>query len=141
MKAQTNDALLTAMLHLWARDIKSEKIVFHDRMTTVLPPPDAALHREGSPGGEFFLEIEGAVVATGGIMFHYNRPYADIYMRVEEKFRMRGLGSYLVQELKKACYLGGSIPCARCDPDNIASRKTLQKAGFVPCAHILTGSL
>jgi hypothetical protein len=43
--------------------------------------------------------------------------------------------------LKRICYEGGSVPCARCNPDNVASRKTLQKAGFVPCAHILHGTL
>src|SRR5260370_12472603 len=32
------------------------------------------------------------------------------------------------------------LPSARCNPGNIASRKTLQTPGFVPSAHILTGS-
>ena len=62
-------------------------------------------------------------------------------MQVAEPFRSRGLGAYIVQELKQVCYQRGSIPCARCNTQNIASRKTLQKAGFVPCAHILSGSL
>ena len=76
-------------------------------------------------------------VATGGILFHYNEPYGDIYMEVVERFRRRGLGAFLVQELKPVAYGLGSIPGARCDPDNVASRMTLQKAGFVPYAHIL----
>jgi hypothetical protein len=47
----------------------------------------------------------------------------------------------LVQELKRcACELE-SIPRARCNPANIASRKTLQKAGLAPFAHILDGSI
>jgi GNAT superfamily N-acetyltransferase len=71
-------------------------------------------------------------VATGGLMFHYNVPYTDIYMDVAEPFRRRGFGSYLVQELKRLAYELGSIPCARCDPSNIGSRKTLQKAGTRP---------
>jgi predicted GNAT family acetyltransferase len=62
-------------------------------------------------------------------------------MEVAEPFRMRGLGCYIVQELKRVCYELGSIPCARCNTGNVASRKTLQKAGFVPCAHILIGTL
>ena len=74
-------------------------------------------------------------------MFHYNVPYADIYMDVVEPFRRRGFGSYLVQELKRFAYELGSIPCARCSPTNIASRKTLQNAGLVPFAHILNGSI
>jgi predicted GNAT family acetyltransferase len=62
-------------------------------------------------------------------------------MKVAEEHRQKGFGTYIVQELKRICYEGGSIPCARCNPKNIASRKTLQKAGFVPCAHILTAKL
>jgi GNAT superfamily N-acetyltransferase len=70
-----------------------------------------------------------------------SRPYGDIYMEVAEPFRSRGLGSFLVQELKRVCYEGGNVPGARCNPRNVASRKTLQKAGFVPCGHILNGSV
>jgi hypothetical protein len=46
-----------------------------------------------------------------------------------------------VQELKRLTYELGSIPAARCGVDNHVSRKTLQKAGFVPYAHILNGSI
>jgi GNAT superfamily N-acetyltransferase len=60
-------------------------------------------------------------------------------MEVDQAYRRRGLGSYLVQELKRLCYTGGYIPAARCNPGNTASRKTLQKAGFVPCGHLLSG--
>jgi len=28
------------------------------------------------------VEVEGEVAATGGILFHYNRPYGDIYLEV-----------------------------------------------------------
>lgn len=49
------------------------------------------------------------------------------------------MGAYFVQELKRIAYDMGGIPAARCNPDNVASRKTLQKAGLVPFAHILVG--
>src|SRR5262249_62021949 len=88
---------------------------------------------------KWLLEIEGNIAATGGILYHYNRPYGDIYMAVAESFRRRGLGAYLVQELKRICYEQGSVPAARCNPANVASRKTLQKAGFVPCGCMLHG--
>ena len=81
------------------------------------------------------------MVAWGGVLYHYNRPYGDVYMEVAEAHRRRGYGAYLVQELKRICYEGGSIPAARSNPTNIASHKTLQKAGFVPCALILVGKL
>ena len=155
-EVQTSDILLTVMLHTFGREIASEKIVFADGLTTHHPSHGTLLRcitpeneiraaverRQG--GGEWILELDGATVASGGILFHYNRPYGDVYMEVDEPFRRQGLGSYLVQELKSACYEFGAIPCARCNPGNIGSRKTLQKAGFIPYAHILiatTGSV
>ena len=127
--------------------------MFRDEQRTSLASNGAILHpttsddeirqcmeqRQG--GGEWRLEVDGATAATGGILFHYNQPYGDIYMEVAEPFRRRGVGSYLVQELKRVAYELGSIPCARCSPENVASRKTLQKAGFVPHASILNGSI
>jgi ribosomal protein S18 acetylase RimI-like enzyme len=154
IEIQTNATLLTAMLHVWSRDAVSEAIVFDDRIATALPSNGAMLRRVTSleesllcverrrGSSEWILELDGITVATGGIAFHYNRPYGDIYMGVSESYRRRGLGSYLVQELKRVCYEElGSVPCARCSPTNVASRETLQKAGFVPCANILTGSI
>ena len=153
MEIQSNDALLAVMLHTYAREIWSEKIVFHDGVTTALMANGAVLqqvtpdeetytaiaHRQG--GTEWRLHVGREPVATGGILFHYNEPYGDIYMEVAEPFRRRGFGAYLVQELKRVAYELESIPCARCDPDNVPSRKTLQKAGFVPYAHMLNGSI
>lgn len=150
-EVQTSDALLGVMLHTFGRDIVSEKIVFRDELTTTLPSGGATLRpvtsealarqrflqRQGPT--EWVLELGGEDVATGGIMFHYNPPYGDIYMEVKEGYRRRGLGAYLVQELKRIAYELGCIPGARCDPDNVASRQTLQKAGLVPFAHILVG--
>jgi hypothetical protein len=141
IKVQTNDALLTVMLHAWAKNIVSESIVFEDKLTTAHALDGATFRRRGEPENDWCVEIGSVIAATGGILYHYNRPYGDIYMEVAEPWRRRGLGSYLVQELKRVCYELGSIPCARCNPNNIASRKTLQKAGFVPCAHILSGTL
>ena len=150
---QTNDVLLTVVFHLWCRDAVSDKIVFQDGQTTALPPNGAVLRRakpadaagifahHAEPVGDWLLELEGEIVATGGVLYHYNRPYGDLYLEVAAPFRQRGLGSYLIQELKRESYQGGSVPCARCDPANLASRRALQKAGFVPCAHILTGLL
>src|SRR6185436_16673457 len=36
-EVQSNDVLLTMMLHTYGRDIASEKIVFRDHLTTALP--------------------------------------------------------------------------------------------------------
>ena len=151
IETQSNDSLLTAMLHTFTHDVVSESILFHDKLTTALAPAGAFFRRVVAsddpkmPADQLcshgVVEVGGAVAGKGGILFHYNRPYGDIYMEVAEPFRRRGLGSYLVQELKRVCYEQGNIPSARCNPKNIASRKTLQKAGFVPCGHILTSSV
>jgi GNAT superfamily N-acetyltransferase len=153
MEIQSNDPLLAVMLHTYARDIRSEKIVFRDGVTTALGSNGSVLEpmtgeedvrhaiaaRQGGP--EWRLRLGNETVATGGILFHYNPPYGDIYMDVNHPFRRRGFGAYLVQELKRVAYVLGTIPGARCSPDNIASRLTLQKAGFVPYAHMLTGTI
>jgi GNAT superfamily N-acetyltransferase len=153
IEIQSNEPLLAAMIHTYARDVTSEKIVFHDGLTTAFPSGGATLrcvtadedikqHIEERQGGpEWVLELDGQAAGKGGILFHYNRPYGDIYMEIGEPIRRRGLGAWLVQELKRAAYEFGAIPCARCSPDNIASRRTLQKAGFTPFAHMLTGEI
>lgn len=141
MEIQSNDTLITVMLHAFAHNMATEKIVFADQVTTHHHIKGAVLTRRLEPEEHWVVEMDGHVVANGGILYHYNRPYGDIYMEVAEAYRRRGIGSYLVQELKRICREGGSIPCARCNPDNIASRRTLQKTGFIPCAAILTGVL
>jgi GNAT superfamily N-acetyltransferase len=91
--------------------------------------------------GDWLLEVDGVLVATGGILLHYNPPYGDIFMEVDGTRRRQGYGSYLIQELKRACYEMGRIPAARCAVSNAASRAALQRAGLWPCARILTGLL
>ena len=153
MEIQSNDLLLAVMLHTYARDVWSEAIVFRDGCTTALAANGAVLRPQTSDdevrasiveragGPEFILQVDGQPAGRGGILFHYNAPYGDIYMDIDESFRRRGLGSYLVQELKRQAYDIGSIPAARCNRDNQPSRKTLQKAGFIPYAHILNGAI
>lgn len=151
MEVQTNDPLLSNLLFTFAPTVASEKILFEDKLTTALSPPGATFRRaraedklEISPeqlDSHGVVEVEGTIAAKGGILFHYNRPYGDIYMEVAEPYRRRGLGAYLVQELKRVCYELGSVAAARCNTTNVASRQTLLKAGFVPCGHILVGSV
>ena len=153
IETQSNDVLLTVMLHTFAPTVMSESILFHDKLTTALSPSGAMVRRatpddaaqlqahELDSEAEWVVEVERQVAAAGGVLFHYNRPYGDIYMKVAEPSRRRGFGSYLVQELKRMCYEQGNVPAARCNRTNIASRKTLQKAGFVPCGHILSGAV
>ena len=141
------------MLYDCATGITSDTVVFDDRLTTNLAIP-GAICREVTEAdndrmfkhkvegvGDWLIEQDGNIVATGGIALHYNPPYGDIFMEVDEPHRLRGYGSYLVQELKRISYEMGRIPAARCNASNIGSRATLQKAGLFPCARLLSGVL
>jgi GNAT superfamily N-acetyltransferase len=153
VEAQTNDVLLTLMLYDCAGKIESETVLFQDAFTTNLAVPGVTFRRvteadkgrifphTAEPVGDWVIEAGREVAATGGILFHYNVPYGDIYMEVAEPFRRRGFGSYLVQELKRTCYEMGKVPAARCNASNVASRATLQQAGLLPCARLLTGAI
>ena len=153
IETQTNAPLLCAMLHTYAKNITAEAILFHDKITTTLTQPNIIFRRSApgdaaeistrklDEGADYLLEESGHVVATGGILYHYNPPYGDIFMAVALSHRRRGLGAFLVQELKRTAYELGKIPACRCNVTNTASRKTLQKAGFVPCGNIISGSL
>jgi GNAT superfamily N-acetyltransferase len=152
--AQTNDHLLMLMAFDCATELASDTILFADAVTTALPCPAHTTLRQLSdadrgrlfphrvePAGDWGLEREGCIVATGGLFFHYNPPYGDIYMEVDEPHRQRGLGSYLVQELKRICREGGHVPAARCAVRNTASRRTLERAGLFLCARIVRGRI
>jgi GNAT superfamily N-acetyltransferase len=151
MEAQTNIRLMLLLLYDCATNITAENVLFEDAFTTQLVCPDGLFRRttpedvvfshQLEPAGDWLLEVKGAVVATGGFLSHYNPPYGDVYMEVAEKARRQGYGSYLVQELKRICYEAGKKPAARCDPSNIASRRTLEKAGFLPCGRLLVGEV
>ena len=153
--AQTNDVLLLLMLHDFATEISSDTILFADRLTTNLEPPVAgtvfralaeadrerAFTHTHEPVGEWGLDLDGSIIATGGLALHYNPPYADIYMEVVASQHRRGLGSYLVQELKRVARQEGYRAAARCHKDNTASRRALERAGMLPCARIVEGRL
>lgn len=152
-EVQSNHELLNVMLFRYGQNIRSEAIVMRDQFTTLVTLAAASLECQTTPekirsaiaqqrgGGKWSLKVNESEVGSGGILFHYNRPYADIYMEINESSRRCGYGTYLVQELKRICYELGGVPAARCNPANIASQRTLQKAGFVPYAHILDGEL
>ena len=153
LETQTNGTLLAHLLPLWSKDFSSEKILFRDVFVTSLAIPGTVLRRTTSDeetqaamarrsgGCECALEFHGKIVGTGGILFHYNVPYGDLHMEIAEPHRRRGLGAFFVQELKRLAYELGAKPGARCSPTNVASRMTLQKAGFVPCGHMISGSI
>ncbi len=153
IETQSNARMLPVMLHVFTRNIRTESILFEDGFQTSHSPEGAGFRAVDAADAEALRQYEldesagwvatmnGEIAGAGGVLYHYNRPYGDVYMKVAEPFRRRGLGAYLVQELKAVCRAGGSVAAARCNGDNVPSRRTLQKAGFVPCGNLIVGDL
>ena len=153
IESQTNDRLLTLMLLDSVKTIERDRILFADATTThhevagaVFRPISPAerktvFEHEVEPVGDWVIELDGEVAATGGLMFHYNPPYSDIYMEVAAPLRRRGLGTLIVQELKRVSYEMDKTPAARCNASNVASRRALEMAGMAPCAWIINGTM
>jgi GNAT superfamily N-acetyltransferase len=153
IEAQSNDRTLTVMLHTFARNLRAESILFEDAFKTLHEPLGAEFRAKTASdtealrqhnlddGAGWVVTVNGQIAGAGGVLYHYNWPYGDVYMKVAEPFRRKGLGAYLVQELKAGCRASGRVPAARCNVQNLPSRKTLQRAGFVPCGNIVTGDL
>jgi GNAT superfamily N-acetyltransferase len=151
IECQSNDELLAALLYEFAEEVKSDIILFADHAVTqyncksvVFRPKresDLIFKHRMEPIGDYVLEFQGNIVATGGFMLHYNIPFADLYMEVEKDFQRRGFGSFLIQELKRECYISGRVPAARCNRDNQASMATLLKAGLKISGFMLEGKM
>jgi len=143
--------LLTSLLYNYAQNINADVVLFKDDAVTSLTVSniifrrrnknDVVFEHKAEPVGDYVLELNKEIVATGGFLLHYNKPFADLYMEVHPQHRRKGFGSYLIQEIKTQCYLAGRVPAARTGIDNIASRATLLKAGFAIAGYILLGSV
>lgn len=151
IECQSNDLPLTAMLYEFAQNLNAEAVLFEDHAVTAhvvsdvvfraRKKDDEAFEHRVEPVGDYVLERQGEIVASGGFFLHYNAPFADLYMEVKENCRRRGLGSFILQELKRECYLAGRVPAARCNIGNQASRAALLKAGMKVCGFMLKGDL
>lgn len=151
VECQSNDPGLAGMLYEFTSEVSADAILFADHTVTHHSVADATVRRRhdqdrifehrSQPVGDFVVEAGGEVVATGGFLTHYNVPFADLFMEVREDWRRRGLASFLVQEVKRECYLAGRVPAARCDVPNVASAATLRNAGLGECGFMLTGQL
>ena len=149
IECQSNDSLLTAMLYEFTDGVRATTVLFEDHAVSSLAIPGAVVrpereddrpfHHSVEPLGDYVLEIQQEIVATGGFLLHYNPPFADLYMEVKPDCRRRGYGSFLIQEVKKECYLAGRVPAARCGIENKASQATLIKAGMKVAGQMLLG--
>ena len=151
IECQSNDHLLSSMMYEFADHISSDVILFKDNQFAFLNIPEATFRKKiagdvsfdhkSEPDGDYVIEADGEIVATGGFLLHYNFPFADLYMEVREDRRKKGYGSLLIQELRKACFDAGRVPAARCSITNKASKATLMKGGLQIAGYMITGEI
>lgn len=147
IECQSNDEPLTSLLLEFGRNIRSDVALFEDHTTTnfsvtgagvrLRRPNEEIFDHRGEPEGDYVVDVEGVIVASGGFLLHYNPPFADLYMETRADARRRGYASLLLQEVKKACYEAGRIPAARTSLDNYGSRAALTRAGMRICGFML----
>lgn len=153
IEAQTNMPQMLRMLRAFGGEAHEDRILFGEGTATDLPNPGGTF-RHAAPSddrslfsatpetlAEWVIERDGLIVAEGGVLFHYNPPYGDVFMEVADSERGRGYGSYLVQELRRVCREMGKVPAARCRPENLASRRALERAGMVECGKLIVAKV
>lgn len=151
IESQTNDVFFTNLLFQFGKNIVADALLFKEGFTSSLQVDGAVVRKRltedrifehyAEPQGDYVVVLHQQVVGTGGFLLHYNFPFADLYMEVKEEFRRQGLGSFLIQELKKECYLAGRVPAARTGINNFASKATLMKAGLEIAGAVILGEV
>lgn len=153
LEAQTNIPTMLNLLLRFGADLSCESILFEDgaahdsdpnegwrRTNPAIEIRERAPTDQG-PEGELVLASGNEVLGAGGLMTHYNTPFVDLYMEVVSAHRRRGYGARLVQALRARAGEGGRVATARCDPHNMASRRTLRRGGMQQCGWLLSGRL
>lgn len=80
----------------------------------------------------FVCFSQNALVATGECIPSQSQPpYADLGMVVAHAYRGQGLGRSVLLHLKEHCYNVGWKPICSCAVDNHASKKAIERAGFL----------
>lgn len=88
-------------------------------------------------GCMIFEDGEGSFVGYGLINRTIdNRDWFDIGMYVRPEMRNKGYGTHIIDRMADVCFMNEWRPTAGCDKNNVASKKTLEKAGFVS-KHVL----
>ena len=88
--------------------------------------------------GLYIFRKDGEIIGTGE--FRPDRNHADyshIGMTVSTEYRNIGLGSYILNQMRKAANERGFISGCSTDLENTASKKAIKKCGFVSYHRIL----
>ena len=90
------------------------------------------LHERLNREEVFVSSSQHGLIATGEcIPSQRQPPYADVGMVVSQSYRGTGLGTSVLLHLKEHCYEVGWKPICSCTVDNHASKKAIERAGFL----------
>lgn len=80
----------------------------------------------------FVLYSKNILLGTGVIQKVFpDLNYYDIGMIVDKNNRNKGIGTFIIAKLKEYCSNNNWIPVCGCGYNNAASKRTLEKAGFI----------
>lgn len=80
----------------------------------------------------YMFEKENYLVGCGYLIkVLSDKNFYDIGVWTNPDFRKQGYGSMIISYLKRHCFSHNYTPVCGCDVNNIASRKTLEKNGFI----------
>lgn len=130
-------------------DIKASSSGFENikiRLATKDDINDLAKINRFAENVDFFFDLEEEIKKEEIYIFHSDgelfgagtckricqcQNYYDLGMIVPEKYRRKGIGTYIITKLKEYCYNNDKIPVCDCYYFNYPSKKTLEKAGFI----------
>lgn len=80
----------------------------------------------------FILIQEDELLGIGECRISASQPpYADLGMITDRNHRRQGIGATILARLKQECYRRSAKPICSCAAENLPSRKTIEKAGFI----------
>ncbi|MCA9813504.1 MAG: GNAT family N-acetyltransferase [Candidatus Obscuribacterales bacterium] len=128
-----------------AGDLKARQATLED-LDALLPFEDLAEDREELErmirGNNLNLFYLGEELVGCGYIFHIveNKNFYDIGMWVHPEKRGQGHARAIVNFQKRYCLENDLVPVCGCAADNIASKKVLEKCGFISRHDLVTFS-
>lgn len=104
-----------------------------DTIKTKCDPAFEGYYEDLIKNNQLFVLYSGDILLGIGEfrIFKSNEHYGDIGMIVVEEYRKKGIGTYIITQLKEHCYRNNLKPMACCNIKNIGSKKVLEKCGFI----------
>jgi RimJ/RimL family protein N-acetyltransferase len=119
-------------IELTIRYATSDDLPFlHQQSDEVFEPKDLLSQAIENKGIIFFHKKENLIGCGFLTVVHPNWNYYDVGVWICPENRMQGYGVQIINYLKNSCLQNGWIPIVGCDINNIASQKTIHKAGFI----------